>query len=174
MSLLFACSAPNESIESGPSQAQMKNAIDSIETFLFEKTNGLHEPSMKRLKDAYLAYADTFPDDKLSADYCFRAANMARGLKTYPEAISIYQRILDNYPDSKNYVDSHFMMAVVYDNDLKDKLNAKKVYAEVAQKYPDHKFGKDAQALLDNKMIDLSDEDLVKFLEEKNKEQVPQ
>jgi len=172
---LFVSSCSSEPTVSGEvSSSVLKNEIDSMETFLFEKTNGLHEPSMRRLKDAYLAYATTYPNDELSADYCFRAANMARGLKSFPEAISIYQRILDSYPDFKNYVDSHFMMAVVYDSDLKDKNNAKRVYKEVADKYPDHKFGKDAKAMLENNMIDLSDEDLAKFLQEKNKEKIEQ
>ena len=165
--LFISCgSGGNETVKT---ERDLINRIDSIEQFLFEKTNGLHEASMRRLKDTYLEYADKFPKDELSADYCFRAANMAKGLKSYPEAIAIYQRILDNYPDFKNYVDSHFMMAVVYDSDLKDKRNAKRIYMEVANKYPDHKFGKEAQALLDNNIIDMSDEDLAKFLEEKNK-----
>jgi len=167
---LASCSSETVSEVAGEvSAADLKNEIDSIETFLFEKTNGLHQPSMRRLKDAFLAYANTYPNDELSAEYCFRAANLARGLKSYPEAIDIYKRIVDSYPDYKNYVDSYFLMAVVYDSDLKDKMNAKRLYKEVADKYPDHVFGQNAKAMLESNMIDLSDEELAKFLEEKNK-----
>lgn len=163
-----ACNRTNNNSSEAEKQV-IKSKVDSLETLLFEKIERHHEGISKELKTAYLEYSGKYPDDELTPEYYFRAANMARALKNYPEALDIYRVIVKDYPDFEHHVESHFMIALVYDNDLKDKFNAKRVYNEVAEKYPNHKFGQDAKLILDT-YIEMTDEELIKYLEEKNKD----
>ena len=168
--LILMVSCGNEdttAVDNG--QKEVKNRIDSLETLLFKKIEKHHDGISKELKASYLEYTEKFPEDDITPEFYFRAANMARALKNYPEALDIYRKIVKNYPDFEHHVESHFMIALVYDNDLNDKFNAKRVYGEVAEKYPDHKFGQDAKLILET-YIDLTDEELIKYLEEKNQE----
>ena len=168
MAFLWACSGGEET--TADVKTDLKNRIDSIEIFLFDKAQGKHLESMKRLKNAYVEYGSAYPEDETTPLYYFQAANLSQRLANYPEAISFYQKIVDNHPDFKNYVESYFLIGVIYDNNMKDKNNARRIYTEVAQKFPEHDFGKNAQTLLDSKIMDLDEKELIKFLEEKNKD----
>lgn len=166
--VIVSCSEESNTVVESDQQ-EVKNRIDSLETLLFKKIERHHEGISQQLKAVYLEYAEKFPEDATTPEFYFRAANMARALKNYPEALDIYRKIVKDYPGFEHHVESHFMIALVYDNDLNDKFNAKRVYGEVAEKYPDHKFGQDAKLILET-YIDLSDEELIKYLEDKNKE----
>ena len=168
MSLTWSCS-PEERAERSV-QTDLKNRIDSIEVFLFEKAEGKHIGSMKRLKNSYVKYAESYPKDEFAPLYYFQAADISQRLSNFPEAINYYQKIVDGYPEFKNYVESYFLIGVIYDNDLKDKNNARRIYNEVATKFPEHDFGKNAKTLIESKIMDLSEEELIEFLKEKNKE----
>lgn len=166
--LVWSCS-PEERAERS-SQTELKDRIDSIEVFLFEKAQGKHIKSMERLRNSYVQYAETYSEDEYAPLYYFQAANISQRLSNFPEAISYYQKVVDAYPDFKNYVESYFLIGVIYDNDLKDKNNARRIYNEVAEKFPEHDFGKNAKILLESKIMDLSEEELIDFLKEKNKD----
>ncbi len=92
-------------------------------------------------KGGLIRYLDAHPDTIGAA---FMIYNMGRvhdvfGRKT--KALSMYQRILDQYPDSRYGMESQFGTAKCY-QDLKKFKEALAAYEELLETYPDTKYGR--------------------------------
>jgi outer membrane protein assembly factor BamD (BamD/ComL family) len=115
--------------------------------------------------DNYKKFAEKFPDDTLSPQYLFKAADIAHGMRKNKEAMEIYREFLAKYPSHQKAAASLFLVAFVYDNDFHQKDSAKIMYREFLEKYPQHQLAPSAKAALDQLEMGLSDEDLVKLFE---------
>lgn len=93
-------------------------------------------------------------------------SNAARGLGLTDEAVSLLTFLADSLVTAK---DSHitylYTKAFILDESGK-KEEAKAIYKIVAEKHPDHEFGRDSQARLET--IDLTDEQLIQWLNQKS------
>ena len=58
------------------------------------------------------------------------------------------------------------LKAFTYDETLKEKIKAAQTYSELIQKYPNTKYAKDAEILL--QLMNKSDEEIIKMLDEKS------
>lgn len=121
----------------------------------------------KKLVKAYSDYAYGFPADSLSANFLFKAAEVATALGEYNPALIYYETITTKYPEYKYVVESLYLQAHIYDNFLNDDAKAKIVYERLISQYPTHKFAEDAKIQIKN--LGKSDEELIKEFEEKNK-----
>ncbi|MFT4661686.1 MAG: tetratricopeptide (TPR) repeat protein [Patiriisocius sp.] len=142
--------------------------IENIEKSLFKNPNSISDSLKLVAFEAYNEFSTKHPKDEMSPEYLFRAANISRSFKKYDEAIRIYQRIVDLYPAYNMVTESHFLIAFVYDSDLNDKEKASAIYEQVAKKYPNEKFGKEAAMRLET--IHLTDEELMDMFRKKNPE----
>ncbi len=115
---------------------------------------------------AYTEFANLFPDDSLSADFLFKAGEVATAIKQYPQALSYYKNITDKYPTYKNYVMSLYLQGFLQDNYLNADDKAKEIYTQVLEKYPTSTFANDAKAAIQN--LGKSDEQLIKEFKKKN------
>lgn len=128
----------------------------------------LNDTLGKALVKAYSDFAFAFPADSLSADFLFKAAEVATALGQYEQALVYYQTITLKYPTYKFIVESLYLQGHIYDNLINDDVKAKVIYEEVIQKYPQHKFAEDAKIQIKN--LGKSDEELIKEFKEKNKD----
>ena len=75
------------------------------------------------------------------------------------QGITLYDRIIKDYPSWKRLPDVYYLKAFTIDSDLDRKGEAKTAYEEVISRYPDHAFAKDARAMIDN--LQYTDEELI-------------
>ncbi|MCB0643612.1 MAG: tetratricopeptide repeat protein [Phaeodactylibacter sp.] len=113
-------------------------------------------------------YVEQFPEDSLSAQYLFLAADVSRGLGEYGPAIMLWGKVWREYGQYEKAPDALFLQGFVYDNDLKDTTNAKRYYQKFLEKYPDHSYVPQVQQLLS--VLGKSPEDLIKEFEARQKE----
>jgi len=136
-------------------------AVPFIDTLTFE----LNEKQANELVNAYTEFVENFPEDELSAEYLYRAAEICRSIKDSQKAIDLYQKLVVEYEDFEKTPYCQFLIGFTYDNDLKDMLKAEENYELFINKYPEHEFVKDAKVLLEN--LGKSPEELIRSFEEK-------
>ena len=110
----------------------------------------------------YQEYALQYKDDTLSAEYLFRAAEISNGIGQYKNAIELYRKSSTYNSYSKQPI-ALFLQGFIYENQLQDYANARKVYEEFLQKYPNHKLAADVNFSIAN--LGKSPEELVKMFE---------
>lgn len=120
--------------------------------------------------DAYEQYAESFPEDSLSAEYLFKAADLYRAKRKFEPALAIYDKIQNSYSEFKKVPQTVFLQGFVYENDLKDLPKAKERYEAFLTKYPDHDLAKDVKFSLAH--LGKSPEEIIKEFSEKQ-EQIP-
>ncbi|MBI1175133.1 MAG: tetratricopeptide repeat protein [Sideroxydans sp.] len=93
----------------------------------------------------YRKLADTFKNkDGLSA--LLKAEKLAYyTVSDWKLAIEINRRIVNDYPDDDEAVKAMYANAVIYEEKLKDREQAIKLYQELIAHYPGHNLAKDAQ-----------------------------
>lgn len=165
---LGACSQPKEKSPSDLSKAELTTMVEALHDSLVNPTSlELNAKHAEKLMNYCLAYAEKFPEDTSSAEMLYKASRSARGLQQYKQSIDIYDQIIANYPNYSKLPECYFFKAFVFDNDIKDKAKAEVAYKEVIAKFPTHRFAADAELLIEH--LYLSDEELIKLFEEKNK-----
>ena len=115
----------------------------------------------------YDEFVTAHPDDSMSSEYLFRAADISQGVHHDSLAVAYYQRICTNYPTSRKAAASLFMMAFVYQNNLSDNDKAKAAYTDFLGKYPEHQLAASAQGALQQLEMGLSDEELIRMFQQK-------
>jgi len=157
IAVLFSCKSEKQ---------RLAEQIKTGEEKLFnDSTKMLDQKVASDELAAYEKFVSTFPDDTASADYLFKAADLAHGMRRPREAIRLYKDFISRYPTHSKIAASHFLLAFVYDNDLQQKDSAKIFYKEFLEKYPTHQLAPSAKASLDQIEMGLSDEELVKMFE---------
>ncbi len=117
--------------------------------------------------DACEAYALVLPNSDKAPEFLFSAAQTSKLLQTYDKCISLFDWIVEKYPNHPKAESASFMKGFIFDNDLKDTATAHKFYNEFIQKYPKSEFVDDAQMLIKN--LGKSEEEILQELQKKNK-----
>jgi outer membrane protein assembly factor BamD (BamD/ComL family) len=162
--LLLACFSCGTDLSS-PRQ----KAVEEIKRFEAE----MHKsPEVKKtLADstllAYEKFVEDFPADSLSPDLLFKGAEIATAVQEYDRALGYYKRIVKYYPKYKLFPESLFLQGSLLDNYLDHDGEAKMVYDQIIEKYPQSAYADDARAAIRN--LGKSDEELLKEFKEKNK-----
>lgn len=128
---------------------------------------GINRTNTQTYVDACEAYALGYGDSDDAPVFLYRAAEMARTLKTYPKAITIYEWISSKYPDYEKTPTTVFLKGFILENDIRDKAAAKKVYQDFLANYPKSDLVDDVQFLLKN--IDKTDEQIMQEIDAKAK-----
>lgn len=159
-----------------PLAGSFRNELDDpempLDTFItqlglsmFTKDNKGIDPSVARAYvDACEAYALVLPKDPKAVDYLQKGSEMARTLNDIEKALSLYDWIINEYPQHPKAPQALFLKAFTFDNNLKDYENARKYYEEFLERYPDDDFADDTKFLLQN--LGKSDEEILQQLQE--------
>lgn len=147
--IVVACDGPPK--EKKVDAASLTDSILKQEAKVYDTNqNRLQKQDAVLLVDLYEKYADTYPDDSMSADYLFRAADISMNLKKPKQTIALFDRILSTYPDYEKAAAVLFLKAFVYEDQLQDYDNAKKYYELFISKFPESDFADDAEVSLKN------------------------
>lgn len=165
---LGACSQPTEKTPADLSKTELTTMVEALHDSLVNPTSlELSAKHAEQLMTYCLTYAEKFPEDTISAEMLYKASRSARGMQQFDQSVAIYDKIITNYPNYSKLPECYFFKAFVFDNDIKDKPKAEVAYKEVIAKFPEHRFAADAKLLIEH--LYLSDEELIKLFEEKNK-----
>lgn len=99
----------------------------------------------------YVEYSNRFPKDTMTAEYLFRASDIAQGTGNYQQAAQYLEIILDQHTGYRNYPDACFAAALVYDNYLENvndgATRAIEIYDFIIEKYPTSYYAEQAKVL---------------------------
>jgi TolA-binding protein len=132
------------------------------------KSLEINKDTAARAIKAYSDYVLFFPNDSVSPDYLFKAAEIATAIQQYQQALIYYQTITSKYPKFTFIRESLYLQGYLLDNFLNDDAKAKAVYEQVIGKYPGSNYAKDAQAAINN--LGKTDEQLIEEFKKKNKQ----
>ena len=172
--VLVSCSSEETgSEERAKSNAEKKlelaTRIDSLETVMEEKNLLPGDEMMGDLLKDYIEYTEKYPGDMdKTPEYLYKAAAISRAINLPVKAIKLYDKILAKYPRWEKAPEVAFLTAFTYDEDLNEPELAKEAYEKVIEKYPGDLWAVQAEQRLAT--VEMSDEELLEFLKEKQKE----
>lgn len=142
-----------------------ENPIIQMEADYTELTSGKGtleqiDSARKELIEAYVRYVDENPGDSLSTRYLDAAATQhANQPSESRKAIQLFDRLIQEYPESSSASEALFMKAYILSNNLQAYDEAKLYYEEFMRKYPNHELAASASAELKN--MGISNEEIV-------------
>lgn len=148
-------------------KADLIENIEKHERVLKSATDRVLDANAKQLVSYYMMYAKAFPTDSLAPEFIFKAADVSTGLQDFERAVRLYNKVENEYEDYIKHPESIYLAGFIYDNHMGKKGKAKEYYDRIIEKYPNHIFAKDAKAAI--AALHMTDEELVKMFEEKNK-----
>lgn len=120
--------------------------------------------AVNKMINLYIEYADLFPDDTTSANYLFKAGDIASKTNKIDQSISIFEKLVTKYPDNRNAPYGLFLQGFIYENQVGDAMKAKPYYEKFLQLYPDHPIAGDVTFSLEN--LGKTPEELIREFEQ--------
>lgn len=127
--------------------------------------NGLNRAACTEYIDACQAHALAYPNSASSPNYLYKAAEVAKSIKSTQKALTLYDWILDEYPNYEKAATTLFIKGFIIENELGNDELARTVYNSFLEKYPKHELADDVQFLIDN--LGKTDEEIAKMIESK-------
>lgn len=147
--MIAACQSPKEKALKEIDALEVQDSTFSIE-------------NMARLKDAYVAFADKYPDDERAPEFLFKAGQRCSVLASqnndnsrHLEAVKLFERIRDSYPQHRMAEEAMFLTGYIYENHLGDTAQARKTYNAFIAAYPNGELAEEASLSLKNMNIPL-------------------
>ena len=117
------------------------------------------------LIEKYETFAENYKTDSLAPESLYKEAELLKARNKIDDAIKIYDKIINTYPNNQKAPLCLFLKAFIYDVQIQDMLNAKKYYQEFIDKYPNHELADDAKLSIEN--LGKSPEELIREFEAK-------
>ena len=93
-------------------------------------------------------------------EYFFNEAQQLQIDAKFDEAVTYYQKFLDEYPDNEKYAyKAQFMIGFIYNESLKDTAKAHEAFEKVLSDYPENDLSDDARWMIDN--LDKGPEEII-------------
>ena len=150
--LLVAC---------GPSREERIEQIEDFEDSIFESAVAADETTADQLTALYTAFADKYPDDTLTPQFLFKAAEVQSNVLHTDEAVALYDRIINDYPDFEDVALCYFLIGNAYEQNGQYE-EAKAAYEDFLAKYPDHYMASSTRLMLSR--VGMSPEELLDFV----------
>jgi len=151
-----------------PSREKSVRTITSLETRLFSPAaTGFDKVKADSLLSAYESFRKHFPEDSLTLNFTFKAANLCMNMGDGTKAIELFDKFIGKYPDNPKSAVSMFFKAYIYENQIKNLDKAKEIYLQFIEKYPNSDFTNDARIALQN--LGKSPEQMIREFEERRK-----
>lgn len=149
------------------SPAAKMAAMQVLDTILYAVVDAKTQRMAPDVGKQYVAlvtqYAKARPDDVDSPALLYKAAEIARSIGEYRQALDMYSHIEQFFPKYEKASKACFMQAFTWAEDLQDIEQARLHYQAFIDKYPNDDFVDDAQILLDN--LGKSDEEIFNSLQ---------
>ena len=122
--------------------------------------------NMDQAVDAYSEFVLTYPQHEKAPAALKNWAAVAQQKGDMQGAITLYERLLDEYPQSDLGDEAQFMIAFIYEEYLKDIEKARGAYQRVIDRYPNSELAASARQLLPH--VGQSPEEWVRFQDSVN------
>lgn len=165
LAFLSACGGSSTDKTDTNADGVAAERIRAMEDSLYAKP-GVDRKGAQALLDVYLLYAKVHPLDSLTPEYLFRAAGMKSSLGDPQGSIVLYDRIIRDFRSWRKIPDTYYLKAFTIDNGLHQRGEAERAYTEVISRFPDHRFAKDAEQMIEN--LKYTDEELMQRFEAMN------
>lgn len=123
----------------------------------------------EKLFTAAKNFSAKYPEHPKAIDALEMAAKTAESLGEYNDAINILHSMANDFEETELTPRYLYNKARILEERMGKKENAKKAYQELIKRFPNDPLSISAQQYLDYNYMDMSDEELIKMLEEKNK-----
>ena len=134
--------------------------IDALALEMFnDSTNRIEYRIANDYINSCELYAMLIPESEKTPTFLHKAGETARSIRTYKKALELYEWIATKYPDFEKAPQALFLRAFTLDNDLKRFDEARVLYEEFLQKYPNDDFADDTKFLLEN--LGKDDEEII-------------
>ena len=152
-----------------PEAADVKAYLTKVGEDVFTNPDkyGINRKAAQSYVDACEAYALAYSGTTEAPEYLYKATEVSRTLRTFTKSLSMYDWILDQYPQYEKAPTAMFLKGFIIENELKNDEMAKEVYNSFLSMYPDHQLKDDVQFLLDN--VGKTDEEIMKMIEKNKK-----
>lgn len=136
----------------GQMPATSKDFLQAKGEAIFENVNamGLNRNAAIEYVDATEAYVMVNPAAEDAPENLFKAAEIAKTVGTFKKALSLYDWVVNSYPNSEQAPMALFLKAFVLEDNMKNIDAARSAYEQFIAAYPDHSFADDAQFSLNN------------------------
>lgn len=151
---LFACQQQSE--------AELKDRIDKIELEIKESKQ-LDAQKIEQLLDLYEALIAK-KSKKDQPALLEKKAKYYASLGQHENALNVYEKIYNNYPNYEKRGEALFMQAFITEVNYNDLTKAENLYQQYLNEYPGGDFAKDAKFSIEN--LYLSPEELIKKFKE--------
>ena len=92
---------------------------------------------LRQAKIRYIAIADSFPEDQLAPLSLYNAALCLDHIGTSAERVSLWKRLIDEYPNSGNVPEAYYALGFIYHKELGQRELGESYYRELIKRYPD-------------------------------------
>jgi len=137
-----------------------------MDSILLQQTE-IQETTAREGIKAFADFANFCPTDSLSPIYLIKCAQVARAINSIPQAKVVLEKCIADYPQFKDRAAAIFLLAQLYDEViyLNDEQEAKKLYEQVLDEYPNSDWAYSAKGALN--FIGKSDEEILRSLKKK-------
>lgn len=152
-----------------PEASDVKAYLTKVgeEVFVNPDKFGVNRKAAQSYVDACEAFALAYPGTKEAPEFLYKGTEVSRTLRTFSKSLSMYDWIIDQYPQYDKAPTAMFLKGFIIENELNNDEMAKEVYNSFLSKYPDHQLKDDVQFLLDN--VGKTDEEIMEMIEKNKK-----
>lgn len=122
----------------------------------------------QKLLVGYTDFVDQNPQDTLSPEFLMRASIVALNTHQETYAITLLNKLYEDFPNSPLRPEALFRQAYIYDDILGYPDRAKALYEQFLVMFPNDPLAKDAEQLL--QFVDKDPEEFIKFLLEQGEQ----
>ncbi|MEQ8908908.1 MAG: tetratricopeptide repeat protein [Vicingaceae bacterium] len=140
--------------------------IGKREKALNEDTANVNRQLAAQLMEAYVVYAERFPNYEEAADRLFKAGELAMGLGHKVQSIKYFDKVYNDFRDYEKRPYALFMKAFVLENQAMQYDQAKEVYEKFLSEFPSHPMADDAEYSIKN--MGKSPEELIREFERRD------
>jgi len=152
-----------------PEVSNVKQYLTKVgeDVFVDPDKFGINRKAAQSYVDACEAFALAYPDSKEAPEFLYKATEISRTLRTFTKSLSMYDWIIDEYPQYEKAPTAMFLKGFIIENELNNDEAAMRVYKTFLARYPDHQLRDDVQFLLDN--VGKTDEEIMDMIEKNKK-----
>jgi len=126
--------------------ADLRSKLNNLQSRLMKSNQELDMEKADSMVYLYKKYAVMYPNDSLTVEYLFHAAQVQMGMNKNNECIETLNFIQEKYPDAKVMPMLLQFKAFIYDDKFKDYDKAKESLDELIEKYPESELIPNAKA----------------------------
>lgn len=103
----------------------------------------------QKLIQAYVAFADDFPEDTISPVFIYNGARLSMAINNPNQSLQMLDRLISEWPNHKLIPDAYILTAMIYETMLGDLDKAKEWYELFLKDFPGNPMSMDVRMSLE-------------------------